>query len=562
MVQRLTGDAALNRQLAKTTLTEGQQEAVALGLSSGKGRYVAIQGYAGTGKTFAMERLAHYAEKHGYQIDGYAPSHVAVEVLKEPISQTTTLAMLTTRERTHPVERDKSKTIMVINESSMVSSRDMRTLMDHAERTGVARVVLLGDLKQLDAVNAGTPFEQLQKAGIPTAVMNDIQRQRNPDLLDAVNHAIKGEAHAALLKIGDNVWVSEDYRSDAAAAWLALSDKERDRTRLITLTNDTRTKMNETIRDALKSEGKISGQGITAEALTPLQLTRAEAADVASYKTGDVVHALRSIKTAGITRGETYRVDGIDQTSSEIILRAESGGDPLRVHLSPHNRAGSSLLAYEPETRELAAGDAIRFKITDKEAGIMNGQTGRISGITPNSVTVQRDAGNSVELELHTLVARGIQHNYAATTHADQGATVDRVIAAMGPDEALTSQKSFYVQISRARDEALLFTSDSDKLAARIEKTTGVRPDALGLWKEQMSDELSKKAEESRRQAKDDKSAPEDPAQEPEKEARSEPCESRKDAAEIEPARERKDPFEHAAELVDAHRDRQKDMTR
>ncbi|TRD17777.1 DUF2075 domain-containing protein [Palleronia caenipelagi] len=335
IVQRLTGDAALARQLSKTTLTEGQRDAVALSLSSRKDRYVAVQGYAGTGKTFAMGKLQHYAEKHGYTVEGYAPSHVAVAALQEAIPQTTTLASLTTRERTHPVEIDKSKTIMVVDEASMISSREMRTLMDHATRTGVARVVFLGDVKQLDAVAAGTPFDQLQKAGIPNAVMDDIQRQRDPALRDAVNHAIKGEARAAIHKIGDNLRVSEDFKEAAAEAWLGLSDSDRAKTRLIALTNKTRNEMNETIREGLKHEGKIRGREVTIRSLEPLQFTRAEAADVRSYKTGDVVYALRSVKASSISRGETYDVVQVDLDKGSLILRSEAGGTPLTVPISP-----------------------------------------------------------------------------------------------------------------------------------------------------------------------------------------------------------------------------------
>ncbi|TRD17776.1 hypothetical protein [Palleronia caenipelagi] len=132
----------------------------------------------------------------------------------------------------------------------------------------------------------------------------------------------------------------------------------------------------------------------------------------------------------------------------------------------------------------------------------------------------------------------------------------------MGPDEALTSQKSFYVQISRARDEALLFTSDSDKLAARIQETTGVRQDALSTWRDAMKDDLaeaSRAADAARQEAE---KARKDPEQTPEKDASQERSHEPSDAKDKTPETERKDPFDHARELAETVRERQKDMSR
>ena len=71
-------------------------------------------------------------------------------------------------------------TVLVLDEASMVSTDQMRSLLRIADELDVARVVLVGDSSQLRAVEAGQPFRLLQRAGMTTAVMNDNQRQRNP----------------------------------------------------------------------------------------------------------------------------------------------------------------------------------------------------------------------------------------------------------------------------------------------------------------------------------------------------------------------------------------------
>ena len=75
---------------------------------------------------------------------------------------------------------------------------------------------------------------------------------------------------------------------------------------------------------------------------------------------------------------------------------------------------------------------------------------------------------------------RHIDRAWASTVHAFQGRTVDTVIAAMESGHpSLTTQKSFYVEISRARDRAELVTDDREALRERLEAVTGERIAAL-----------------------------------------------------------------------------------
>lgn len=89
-------------------------------------------------------------------------------------------------------------------------------------RIKAPKMVLLGDTKQLDAVGAGTPFHALQNDGMSLAVMNEIRRQENPQLLEAVMATIKGDVHKAFDKVGENIW-NHDREAPAKAAerWLS-----------------------------------------------------------------------------------------------------------------------------------------------------------------------------------------------------------------------------------------------------------------------------------------------------------------------------------------------------
>ena len=102
------------------------------------------------------------------------------------------------------------------------------------------RVVLVGDAKQLDAVDAGKPFAQLQQAGMKTVVMDEIMRQRDPDLKAAVEASLAGDVKAAFEKLGGNIAeVKPDNLAGAAAArWLKFSPVDREKTGLMAPTFD------------------------------------------------------------------------------------------------------------------------------------------------------------------------------------------------------------------------------------------------------------------------------------------------------------------------------------
>ena len=95
-------------------------------------------------------------------------------------------------------------------------------------------------------------------------------------------------------------------------------------------------------------------------------------------------------------------------------------------------------------------------------------------------VSFRLEEGRTLALGRNDTQLRHLDHAWASTVHAFHGRTVDNVIAAMEADHPhLTTQKSFYVEISRARDRAELVTDDAGRLRERLELTTGERISAL-----------------------------------------------------------------------------------
>ena len=112
----------------------------------------------------------------------------------------------------------------------MVSTDQMRSLLRIANELDVSRVVLVGDSSQLRAVEAGQPFRLLQRAGMTTATMDDILRQRNPELRAAVQAVLVGDPGEAVELLGNSVHevAHEELGEKAARAWLALDPARLD----------------------------------------------------------------------------------------------------------------------------------------------------------------------------------------------------------------------------------------------------------------------------------------------------------------------------------------------
>ena len=374
-----------------------------------------------------------------------------------------------------------AKTILVVDEGSLASTVQARDLLRIANELRIPRVVLVGDAKQLDAVDAGKPFAQLQAAGMQTAVMDEIMRQRDPALKEAVEASLAGEIGRAFDKLGSNVAeVKPDNIAGAVAArWLRLDAEARNNTGVMAPSHELRQAINGHIRERLAREGRIHGPAIQAERLVSKGYTGPEKALAGNYAVGDVVAFHRPYRRIGVEKGDERRVAGVDHKDRAVLLEDGKGG---RVAWKPEEiggrRGGSEV--YRAEEIELRAGDRIRWTRNDAGLGLVNSLTAEVLKVADGRVTFRLEDGKTLELGKGDPQLRHLDHAWASTVHAFQGRTVDNVIAAMEARHPhLTTQKSFYVEISRARDRAELVTDDAADLRAQLQAVTGERIAAL-----------------------------------------------------------------------------------
>jgi ATP-dependent exoDNAse (exonuclease V) alpha subunit len=212
----------------------GQREAVELIVTT-RHRIGGVQGYAGTGKSHMLDQAKAIVEEHGHRVVALAPYAAHVRALRELGVEARTLAsFLASREK----DLD-ARTVLVIDEAGTVPTRQMEQAMKLAERAA-ARVVLLGDIRQTKAIEAGRPFDQLQAAGMQTALMQEIRRQKDPALRDAVALAAKGDASTSLTHIREVREIADDRERREAIArdYGGMSADERSRTIVVSGTVD------------------------------------------------------------------------------------------------------------------------------------------------------------------------------------------------------------------------------------------------------------------------------------------------------------------------------------
>ena len=482
----------VRQHLHKGPLTDGQKQAVTTILSS-ENRVVGVQGYAGTGKTAMLDRARALAEKSGYRMTGLAPSASAVQTLaaESGIGSETLQGFLArnagvaegrlTRKGARDMRAAFAKTVLVVDEGSLASAVQARDLLRIADTLRIPRVVLVGDEKQLDAVDAGKPFAQLQQAGMQTEVMDEIMRQREPALKEAVEASIAGDIRTAFEKLGSHVAeVKADNIAGAVAArWLKLSHEERENTGVMAPSHELRVAVNGHIRERLAREGGLHGPAFQGERLVSRGYTTAEKALAANYAPGDVVAFHRPYRRLGVNKGDERRVVGVDRRDGTVILEGPGGTTVAWKPGQVAGRHGGSEV-YRVEPIELRAGDRVRWTRNDRDLGLVNSRTAEVVRVSADRVSLRLEDGRALALGRHAPQLRHLDHAWASTVHAFQGRTVDNVIAAMEANHPhLTSQKSFYVEISRARDRAELVTDDAARLRERLEATTGERVAAL-----------------------------------------------------------------------------------
>ena len=469
----LAPEEAVLARLAATELTEGQKEAVRLILRS-PDPVVGVQGFAGTGKTRMLNEVATLAG--GRQVFGLAPSSEAARVLgvEGGIGVTTLQWLLTrygsiaegtaTEEEIARAGQTFRDAVVVVDEASMVGTVQMRDLQRILAPLGVARLVLVGDSLQLRSVAAGQPFRLLQRAGMATARMDDVIRQRSVDLKAAVEHMVAGDPALAVESIAADVreLPADALAGTAARLWLSLPADARKETVILAPTHEMREEINAVVRRGLADEGVLGRRSVEIGRLVDRKLTRVHAADRQTYRPGDVVVANRDVY--GLREGEAWTVVGTGEGGVRLERRGECRA------FAPSGNAARNLSLCESRPLPLRAGDEIVWTRNLRRRGLINGDRATVERIAGVRIDVRTHSGRALRFAVDDDDLRHIDHAWSSTVYRAQGLTRDNVIAVLDSASMMSDRAMLYVEMSRARDGFVLLTDDTEQLVSRLER--------------------------------------------------------------------------------------------
>ncbi len=433
-------------------------------------KVVGLDGIAGAGKTTTLSVIREGAEAEGYTVEGFAPTSRAAQKLGEAGMETTTLQKHLVRGQ-QPDTGEKR--LYVLDESSLASTRQVHEFVNRLHAND--RVLLVGDRRQHEAVEAGRPFAQLQDAGMKTVRLEEIVRQKDPELKQVVEQLARGEVREAIQSLDRQGRVHEIQGHDERIAAIARDyAKSPENTLVVSPDNRSRAEINERIHAELQRSGLVSREEHNIRTLVPRQdLTGADRTWAERYQVGDVLRYSRASKETGIGKAEYAQVKSIDAPRNRVTVELQDGTqrtyDPRRQH---------GVSVFREEMRSFSVGDRIQFTAPVNELRVANRELGIIDNIESDGrLHLKMDGGHVVELgprkHLH------LDHGYAMTSHSSQGQTAERVLihvdTELGAKDLLNSRMA-YVSVSRGRYDAQIYTNNAPALGQELSRDVSHSP--------------------------------------------------------------------------------------
>ncbi|WP_316228200.1 AAA family ATPase, partial [Bradyrhizobium sp. SZCCHNPS10061] len=296
-------------------------------VTDGRGLSLVV-GHAGTGKS-AMLGVAREAwEAAGYEVRGVALSGIAAENLERGSG----IASRTIASLEHGWEQGRdllgSRDVLVIDEAGMVGTRQLERVLSHAAEAG-AKLVLVGDPQQLQAIEAGAAFRSIHERH-GGAEIGDVRRQRDDWQRNATRDLATGKVGHALEAYRAHGMVHEaETREQARGDLIDHWDRDRqaspDRSRIIlTHTNDEVRILNEAARERMRAAGDLGDE---------VRVTVERGAR--DFAGGDRIMFLQNERGLGVKNGTLGTIERVNAQSMAVQT---DDGRSVRFEFKDYNR--------------------------------------------------------------------------------------------------------------------------------------------------------------------------------------------------------------------------------
>ena len=394
------------------TLTEEQNHAIKH-ITQEAGAVKVVEGMAGTGKGFILGVAHKVWQESGLEVHGAALAGKAADGLK----QSTGIPSQTLHSLIEQLDQNKkhlnTNSVLVIDEASMVGTRQLATIMNHVHNSG-AKLVLVGDSKQLQPIDAGGALRLLSQE-LGHASLKDIQRQKHLEDKLIVEQVANGQGAKALQSLRERGRLHVEATNKETIHhmvndwWGASDGKPTEQNLMLAGTRADLFEINQTGRKKMR-DAQLLGRDFKVEVLhNEVRVNR-------EFAAGDRIAFGRNNYQLGLRNGETGTLKRID------------------IH-----HAGYLQFTIER--------DAINTKLQDKTVTI--------------ALTSDERVGNRYE---------AIDHAYAISVHKAQGATVDKAFVLAS--DSMLDREWAYVAVSRSRFQTQLYCSAA--LTSQLDNSIGL----------------------------------------------------------------------------------------
>ncbi|HCJ1109598.1 TPA: conjugative transfer relaxase/helicase TraI [Legionella pneumophila] len=458
-------------------LSPSQKKAMTTFLTS-TDRFIAIQGYAGTGKTTMLRLTRELASLQGYELRGITAGSAAANELRHKggLNASTFARELG---RLQNQQQDLSKTIFVVDEASMLSNPQGHKIIKLAEQFNT-QLKIIGDKAQLPAPSSGKLFSVIQDYGIKTVAMTDNLRQKDMELKESAIHAGRGEIYDAVekltfVKTADTYLKRVDY---LASKWLSFTPEERQNTLCFAPTHKNRQDITLILRNTLIKEGALTGQEHLQPILKERNLTSIKLRNAAYYSQNDIIRFNNTNPRYNIKAGDYLTVGLVTNAhkkNNTLSLNRENGQTiTFKLSSLPEFKTENKDLErpveiYRQEMLSIMAGDQIQWKRNSEDKGIRNSELATIKEITKEAIIITTEDNQTLHLQHQAKELRHIDHGYVLTTYATQGKDKKRGLGLIESFNRFASTiQNYYVETTRGICEMIVVTDDKEHLVKAI----------------------------------------------------------------------------------------------
>ena len=481
------------------------QLAAGVAILSGGDRFLNVQGVAGAGKSTLLGALNKVLSAEGVKLVGLAFQNkmvadlrggggqdMSADQMREAGIEAYTIARFLSAyasaaasgsgEQFEAAKAALANTVIITDESSMVSSRDMLRLTTLAEQLDLSKAPFMGDRQQLSAIEQGKMFAVSQASGQATVRMDENIRQKKSPLLLAVA-GLSNEGHAGLAldllaAHGRVIEAGATHVARAAELWLSLTPEKREATAIFTAGRDDRAEINTRVQAGLLKEGTLTGVGVALTTLQSANATREELRFASTYRTGQVVEARMDVREIGLMRGE-YQVTEVRKDGKVVLERDGKRKviDPDRIN--PDHRF-DRLGLYGQKQIRVHDGETVFWRDKDAPRDIAKSTYATVIEARAEGIRVELGDKRQLVLAPGDPMLRRLDLGYALNAHMAQGMTKPEAIEVISSSQRnLATQRTQNVLNTRATDDMIVITNNLQGLKQQLDRTPGNKTSAL-----------------------------------------------------------------------------------